>query len=67
MEIKEDGSLKNIPVMILTISQAEIDVISAYYLHANAYVNKPLDFDQFINIVKSTASFWLGIVKLLTK
>jgi hypothetical protein len=49
------------------IGQAEIDVISAYYHHANAYINKPLNFDQFINIVKSTARLWLGIVKLLTK
>lgn len=63
-EIKEDDSLKKIPVVILTTSQAENDILRAYELHANAYVNKPLDFGQFIDVVKSIASFWLEIVKL---
>jgi CheY-like chemotaxis protein len=66
-EIKEDEDLKNIPVVVLTTSQAEKDILRSYELHANAYVNKPLDFDQFINIVKSIANFWLKIVKLPTK
>ncbi len=66
-EIKEDENLKNIPVVVLTTSQAEKDILRAYNLHANAYVNKPLDFDQFINTVKSIAKFWLGIVKIPKK
>jgi len=66
-EIKEDENLKNIPVVVLTTSQAEKDILRAYDLHANAYVNKPLDFDQFINTVKSIATFWLGIVKIPKK
>jgi CheY-like chemotaxis protein len=66
-EIREDNRLKKIPVVVLTTSQAEKDIMRAYELHANAYVNKPLDFDQFINVVKSIANFWLEIVKLPTK
>ena len=63
-EIKEKESIKKIPVVILTTSQAEKDILRAYELHANAYVNKPLDFDQFIDVVKSIARFWLEIVCL---
>lgn len=66
-EIKEDSNLKNIPVIVLTTSGAEKDILRAYDLHANAYVTKPLDFDQFIMVVKSIANFWLEIVKLPTK
>lgn len=66
-EIKEDESLKKIPVIVLTTSGAEKDILRAYELHANAYINKPLDFDQFINVVKSISSFWLGVVKLPTQ
>ena len=55
-EIKEDSNLKNIPVVVLTTSNAEKDILRAYELHANAYVNKPIDFDQFINVVESIAS-----------
>jgi CheY-like chemotaxis protein len=65
-EIKEDTNLKNIPVVVLTTSGAEKDVFAAYSSHANAYVNKPLDFDQFINAVKSIAKFWLETVELPT-
>jgi CheY-like chemotaxis protein len=65
--IKADESLKKIPVVVLTTSQAEKDILKAYELHANAYVNKPLDFDQFINVIKSIANFWLEIVKLPIK
>ena len=66
-EIKEDDALKNIPVVILTTSGAEKDILKSYDLHANAYVTKPLDFDQFIMVIKSIANFWLEIVKLPTK
>jgi CheY-like chemotaxis protein len=66
-EIKEDSNLKNIPVVILTTSGAEKDIIRAYELHANAYVIKPLDFDQFIKVVEYIANFWLEVVKLPTK
>lgn len=65
-EIKEDTNLKNIPVVVLTTSGAKKDVFAAYSSHANAYVNKPLDFDQFINVVKSIAKFWLETVELPT-
>lgn len=66
-EIKEDGNLKNIPVVVLTTSGAEKDILRAYELHANAYVTKPLDFDQFISVVESIANFWLEVVKLPVK
>jgi CheY-like chemotaxis protein len=66
-EIKENNNLKNIPIVILTTSGAEKDVLRAYELHANAYVTKPLDFDQFINVVESIAKFWLEIAKLPNK
>ena len=63
-EIKEDKNLHNIPVIVLTTSDAEKDIIEAYDLHANAYITKPLDFDQFIKVVGSIENFWLDIVKL---
>jgi CheY-like chemotaxis protein len=63
-EIKEDENLHNIPVIVLTTSDAEKDIIGAYDLHANAYITKPLDFDQFIKVVGSIENFWLDIVKL---
>jgi two-component system, chemotaxis family, response regulator Rcp1 len=63
-EIKEDRALRNIPVVILTSSQAEQDIVRAYDLHANCYVTKPVDLDQFITIVRSIESFWLTVVKL---
>ena len=66
-EIKEDNNLKNIPVIILTSSSAEKDILRAYDLHANAYITKPIDFDQFINVVGSIVNFWLEIVQLPTK
>lgn len=62
--IKEDEKLKRIPVVILTTSQAEEDVMRAYDLHANCYITKPLDLDQFIKVIKSIKDFWLTIVKL---
>jgi CheY-like chemotaxis protein len=63
-EIKEDENLHNIPVIVLTTSDSEKDIIGAYDLHANAYITKPLDFDQFIKVVGSIENFWLDIVKL---
>ena len=63
-EIKADPSLRHIPVVVLTSSQAEQDIIRAYDLHANCYVTKPVDLDQFIHVVKSIEDFWFTIVKL---
>ncbi|HMC16805.1 MAG TPA: response regulator [Albitalea sp.] len=62
--IKADESLKLIPVVILTTSQAEEDVIRAYALNANCYVTKPVDFLQFTRIVQAIESFWLTVVTL---
>lgn len=63
-EIKNDPDLKRIPVMVLTTSHAEQDILKSYNLHANCYITKPVDLDQFIKIVKSVDCFWLSIVKL---
>jgi len=65
-EIKSDDSLKTIPVVILTTSRAEQDVLQAYQYHANCYITKPVDFDQFLNVVRSIESFWLMLVTLPT-
>jgi chemotaxis family two-component system response regulator Rcp1 len=62
--IKADPSLRNIPVVVLTSSQAEQDILRVYGLHANCYVTKPVDFDQFIHVVKTIEEFWFTIVKL---
>lgn len=66
-EIKNDEDLKNIPVVVLTTSKAEVDVLKSYNLHANAYVTKPVDFDQFIKVIKSIEDFWLEVVRLPSK
>jgi two-component system, chemotaxis family, response regulator Rcp1 len=63
-EIKSDDNLKRIPVVILTISQAEEDILKTYNLHANCFITKPLDLNQFMKVVKSIEDFWLTIVKL---
>lgn len=63
-EIKNDTNLKRIPVVILTSSQAEEDILSSYDLHANSYITKPVDLDQFVRVVQSIENFWLSIVKL---
>jgi len=63
-EIKGDESLKCIPVVILTTSNAEEDLIETYKMNANCYITKPVDLDQFINVVESIENFWLSIVKL---
>jgi len=63
-EIKTDESLKRIPVVILTISKDEEDVLKSYNLHANCYITKPINIGQFFKVVKSIEEFWLGIVVL---
>jgi CheY-like chemotaxis protein len=63
-EIKDDPSLRRIPVVVLTTSRAEEDVLKAYNLHANCYITKPVDFTQFISVVRSIEGFWLSVVKL---
>ena len=63
-EIKNDKNLKHIPVVILTTSKDEEDILKTYTQHANAYVTKPVDFDKFLHVVKSIEDFWLNIVKL---
>ena len=62
--IKRDAELKQIPVVVLTTSKAEEDVLKSYELHANCYVTKPVDLDQFIHVVRSIEDFWLTIVAL---
>ena len=63
-EIKNDPTAKTIPVVILTTSQAEADIMKAYNLHANCYITKPVDLDQFLSVVRAIENFWLTIVKL---
>lgn len=66
-EIKHDPDLLRIPVVVLTTSLAEQDIMQSYDLHANAYVSKPMDLEQFIRVVKSIDNFWLEVVKLPPK
>ena len=63
-EIKEHEDFKRIPVVILTMSKSEEDILKSYNLHANCFITKPIDLDQFIKVVKSIEDFWLTIVKL---
>ena len=63
-EIKADDSLKSIPVIVLTLSKAEEDIIRSYNLHANCFLIKPIDLNQFFEVVKSIEDFWLTLVKL---
>ena len=63
-EIKADPDLRRIPVVILTSSQAEQDIIKTYNLGANCYVTKPVDLDQFLGVIRSIEQFWLNVVKL---
>lgn len=63
-EIKADPALQMIPVVVLTTSGAEEDILKTYELHANCYVQKPLDLDRFMDVVGAVEHFWLGIVKL---
>ncbi len=63
-EIKEDPELRLVPVVVMTTSAAERDLIKSYELHANAYVVKPMDLDQFIEVVRAIENFWFTVVKL---
>lgn len=63
-EVKADDNLRRIPVVVVTTSSAERDIIGSYQLHANCYVTKPVDLGQFLLVVKSIEDFWLTIVKL---
>ena len=63
-DIKADDQLKTIPIVVLTTSHAEQDVLRAYQLSANCYINKPVDFNQFLEVVRSIESFWLFVVTL---
>jgi len=63
-EIKESPTLKSIPVVILTTSASQSDILKSYQLHANCYITKPVDLDGFLKVVKSIDSFWLSVVKL---
>jgi len=63
-EIKSDESLRTIPVVVLTTSEAEEDILRSYDLHANAYVTKPVDFDRFIEVIRQIDDFFVTVVKL---
>ena len=63
-EIKQSPSLKSIPVVILTTSASEADILRSYMLHANCYITKPVDLNGFLDVVKSIDNFWLSVVKL---
>ncbi|SEK42084.1 response regulator [Nonomuraea pusilla] len=66
-EVKSDAALRAIPVVILTTSEAEEDIVRSYRLHANAYVSKPVDFEQFIRVVRQIDDFFVTVVKLPSK
>lgn len=66
-EIKDDEVLRRIPVVILTSSKAEEDIVKAYNHHANCYITKPVDLEKFVAVVKSIEDFWVSIVKLPPK
>lgn len=63
-EVKKDPELRRIPVVVLTTSEAEADVLEAYDQHASSYIVKPVDFDQFLDVVRSFEDFWLTVVRL---
>lgn len=63
-EIKGDPSLRRIPVVVLTTSRSEDDIVKSYDMHANCYITKPVELSQFIEVVRSIEDFWLGVVKL---
>ena len=66
-EIKNDDKLKAIPVVVLTVSKSEEDVLKSYNLHANCYITKPVDLKQFVKVARSIQEFWFTIVKLPSK
>jgi CheY-like chemotaxis protein len=63
-EIDTDEGLRRIPVIVLTTSQSDEDILKAYNLHANCFISKPVDFDKFVQIIQSIEDFWFGVVKL---
>jgi CheY-like chemotaxis protein len=63
-DIKSDDALKRIPIVVMTSSEAEEDIVQSYDLHANAYLTKPIDFDGFIDVVQRIEDFWLTVVKM---
>jgi CheY-like chemotaxis protein len=63
-QIKSDPDLQNIPVVVLTTSEADEDILKAYELHANCYITKPVDMAQFIKVVRSIEDFWVTVVRL---
>ncbi len=63
-EIKADENLRRIPVVVLTVSKSEEDILKTYNLHANCYIVKPMDLEQFFQVVKSIEEFWLTVVRL---
>ena len=63
-EMKADPHLKTIPVVVLTTSEADEDIVRSYELHANCYVTKPVDFDKFVTIVQAIDDFWVSVVRL---
>ena len=66
-EVKKDPKLKHIPVIVLTTSKADEDIIKTYNLHANAYITKPVDLNRFVEIIHALEDFWFTIVKLPPK
>lgn len=66
-EIKADSALKQIPVVIMTTSQSDEDILKSYKLHANCFITKPIDLDQFVKVVESIEDFWFSLVKLPPK
>ena len=63
-EVKADRDLRTIPIVVLTTSEAEQDILRSYELHANCYISKPVDLEKFISIVRAIEDFWLAVVKL---
>ena len=63
-EVKRDENLRNIPIVVLTTSEAEADILRSYHSHANAYITKPVDLEQFIKVVRTLEEFWLVVVRL---
>jgi CheY-like chemotaxis protein len=63
-EVKSDPTLKSIPTVILTTSEAEKDIVRSYQLHANCYISKPVGLDEFLKVIQAIEGFWLAVVKL---
>jgi two-component system, chemotaxis family, response regulator Rcp1 len=66
-EIKKDATLRRIPVVVLTTSKAQEDILRSYELHANSYIDKPVDLEQFISVVRALDAFWLSAARLPSK